>query len=257
MDPWSQAVVRRALSWPLTQQELTPEPETVVCTCRRAEHDDTGELESDANGELQLPIREEHDQDECSQLPPGDARPSNNISASEIASNSTNTSGTTSNNIRVRSATTVSPVSTNQTRSSRPTRTPSAPPAPDGTTRQRPGSLGRQGSAPVPRSRLPSLFSPGLLSEENSHASHVSHASHLSSQRPGATGENARRFPTIYLHYYPEAGWGWVVATCALLVQLTLVGLYAGAGLVLLLAGDRFPQIPPQELGEYHRTGWV
>ena len=255
MDTWSQTVVRRALSWPLVQREVTPEPQTAVCTCYGAGTEEENEQVQEAgpNGGLQLPLREEQEQDPCSQLLPSGG-PLSYVSTAEPMSNNVSASGPMSNNATTKSASAVPAPITNQTASPRPSRTPSAPSAPDSTStnKQRPTCLARQGSAPVHRcSRIPSLFSPGLLSEENSHASHVSHASHLSSHRPGATGENARRFPTIYLHYYPEAGWGWVVATCALLVQLTLVGLHAGAGLVLLLVGDKFPQIPPQELGEY------
>ena len=70
-----------------------------------------------------------------------------------------------------------------------------------------------------------------------------------------ATSNNAKRFPTIYLHYYPETGWAWVVAACALLARLLLTGLHAATGLLLYhLQRTQFPDVQEPELGEYRTS---
>ncbi|KAF0297964.1 hypothetical protein FJT64_004642 [Amphibalanus amphitrite] len=67
-----------------------------------------------------------------------------------------------------------------------------------------------------------------------------------------ATSNNAKRFPTIYLHYYPETGWAWVVAVCALLARLALAGLHAATGLLLHHCQRlQFQHAQQPELGEY------
>ncbi|XP_064089267.1 uncharacterized protein LOC135203474 [Macrobrachium nipponense] len=48
---------------------------------------------------------------------------------------------------------------------------------------------------------------------------------------------------TIGRHYYPEGGWGWVILTMALLVQISSHGFHQATGLLILHMVKEFPSI--------------
>jgi hypothetical protein len=46
---------------------------------------------------------------------------------------------------------------------------------------------------------------------------------------------------TIWTHYYPEGGWGWVVLVVATLVQMLNHGLQLSFGVLLLAVAQKYP----------------
>ncbi|CAG0885882.1 unnamed protein product [Darwinula stevensoni] len=49
-----------------------------------------------------------------------------------------------------------------------------------------------------------------------------------------------KRTFTLYQHYYPEGGWGWVILTCNLFVQMLTYGLQLSFGIILQVICQRF-----------------
>lgn len=49
----------------------------------------------------------------------------------------------------------------------------------------------------------------------------------------GAGGLDQRKTATLSRHYYPEGGWGWVVAACCVGVHVLGPGLQLSAGILL------------------------
>ncbi|KAK3852391.1 hypothetical protein Pcinc_041020 [Petrolisthes cinctipes] len=60
--------------------------------------------------------------------------------------------------------------------------------------------------------------------------------------RGGVQGEDPNKRETIGSHYYPEGGWGWVVAVMALMVQIVAHGLHQAGGVMLLHTLAKFPE---------------
>lgn len=53
---------------------------------------------------------------------------------------------------------------------------------------------------------------------------------------PNKTGglvAELRQLLTLKQHYYPEGGWGWVVVTCSVMVQILTHGLHVGSGVLV------------------------
>ena len=112
------------------------------------------------------------------------------------------------------------------------------------------GALGAQGSTISSNCTLPCRADSKASAPELAELPEPKEASGEHS----ATSNNAKRFPTIYLHYYPETGWAWVVAVCALLAGLLLGGLQAASGLLLLHCRRlQFQHVQQPELGKYHQ----
>lgn len=52
--------------------------------------------------------------------------------------------------------------------------------------------------------------------------------------------QEIRTLLTLKQHYYPEGGWGWVIVTCAVLVQILTHGLQVSFGILLQEIVRRF-----------------
>ena len=59
-----------------------------------------------------------------------------------------------------------------------------------------------------------------------------------------------RRIASIFQHYYPEGGWGYVILLCAFLVQILTHGLQLSFGMFLPIIFHRFRIANPVEIGK-------
>lgn len=58
--------------------------------------------------------------------------------------------------------------------------------------------------------------------------------------KAGGLVAELRQLLTLKQHYYPEGGWGWVVVTCSLVVQILTHGLQLGSGVLVPETVNRF-----------------
>lgn len=61
---------------------------------------------------------------------------------------------------------------------------------------------------------------------------------------------DARKAATLYRHYYPEGGWGWVVLVCSVLVHVLTLGLQLSCSQLVVPANRKFQQTPVNTAGE-------
>ena len=59
-----------------------------------------------------------------------------------------------------------------------------------------------------------------------------------------------RRIASIFQHYYPEGGWGYVILLCGFLVQIFTHGLQLSFGIFLPIIFHRFRISNPVEIGK-------
>ncbi|CAB3360462.1 Hypothetical predicted protein [Cloeon dipterum] len=70
-----------------------------------------------------------------------------------------------------------------------------------------------------------------------------------------------KKTATLYRHYYPEGGWGYVIVTCSVLVSVLGQGLQLSFGHLISPAENKFGMHNDGHLGEYksrsdaHRSG--
>lgn len=60
---------------------------------------------------------------------------------------------------------------------------------------------------------------------------------------------DARKLATLYRHYYPEGGWGWVVIVCSVLVHILTLGLQLSCSQLVGPAQRKFGQGPVNTAG--------
>jgi hypothetical protein len=67
-------------------------------------------------------------------------------------------------------------------------------------------------------------------------------------------GIGAQKLDTIFRHYYPESGFGWIIVTVAILIAIITHGFQLSAILFLMPAQNRFKEVSEVEcLGEYNK----
>ena len=59
-----------------------------------------------------------------------------------------------------------------------------------------------------------------------------------------------RRIASIFQHYYPEGGWGYVILLCGFLVQIFTHGLQLSFGIFLPIIFHRFRMSDPVQIGK-------
>lgn len=59
-----------------------------------------------------------------------------------------------------------------------------------------------------------------------------------------------RRIASIFQHYYPEGGWGYVILLCGFLVQMLTHGLQLSFGMFLPIICHRFRISNPADIGK-------
>ena len=59
-----------------------------------------------------------------------------------------------------------------------------------------------------------------------------------------------RRIASIFQHYYPEGGWGYVILLCGFLVQILTHGLQLSFGMMLPIIFHRFRISNPIAIGK-------
>ena len=62
----------------------------------------------------------------------------------------------------------------------------------------------------------------------------------ISSKDKKSDRASSLKIQTIWRHYYPEGGWGWVVVTCAIFTQLLNQGLIMSYGMLGREVGPKF-----------------
>lgn len=65
------------------------------------------------------------------------------------------------------------------------------------------------------------------------------------------SGRGAQKLETIFRHYYPESGFGWIILMVAVIVAVITQGFQLSAVLFLLPAVGRFNADSVECLGEY------
>ena len=63
-----------------------------------------------------------------------------------------------------------------------------------------------------------------------------------------------RRIASIFQHYYPEGGWGYVILLCGFLVQILTHGLQLSFGIFLPIIFHRFRISDPVQIGKQERV---
>ena len=58
-----------------------------------------------------------------------------------------------------------------------------------------------------------------------------------------------RRIASIFQHYYPEGGWGFIVLLCGFIVEIISNGLQQGFGILIVFLSIRF------HVFEIHKVG--
>ncbi|GLV44003.1 hypothetical protein CBL_12701 [Carabus blaptoides fortunei] len=62
---------------------------------------------------------------------------------------------------------------------------------------------------------------------------------------------DARKTATLYRHYYPEGGWGWVIVVCSVLVHILNHGIQLSCSLLASPAYKKFHAPPVNTAGEF------
>lgn len=65
------------------------------------------------------------------------------------------------------------------------------------------------------------------------------------------SGLGAQKLDTIFRHYYPESGFGWIIVAVAILIAIITHGFQLSAIFFLMPAMKRFPAGDVECLGEY------
>lgn len=61
---------------------------------------------------------------------------------------------------------------------------------------------------------------------------------------------DARKAATLYRHYYPEGGWGWIVLICSVLVHVLTLGLQLSCSQLVGPANRKFQQTAVNTAGK-------
>ena len=59
-----------------------------------------------------------------------------------------------------------------------------------------------------------------------------------------------KRIASIFQHYYPEGGWGFIVLFCGLIVELVSNGLQQSFGILIVFISIRFRVFEIEEIGK-------
>ena len=96
---------------------------------------------------------------------------------------------------------------------------------------------------------LPSLIGGGLSGVGFDSGLDSEVVSEAGCPRPARPCSRRTVAATMAQHYYPEGGWGWVVVLCHALLNLLLLGVQGGYGLLAVSAEEEF-RATPESLGE-------
>ena len=59
-----------------------------------------------------------------------------------------------------------------------------------------------------------------------------------------------QRIASIFQHYYPEGGWGFIILICGLIVELISYGLQQSFGIIIIFISIRFRVFDIEQVGK-------